>query len=176
MNEIICEEATLRQVDAYEKSLCPWCGVCLTGMVFGDSAAIESPLLCAAPWADAALLWGECTHCGQRFYDLEVSVVAEAPPGRWLVNDHWYEAAGHTLYVASRGRREWRLVHFCGVRKMNFASIDPGAGSGRATDVDVPWLDEHIFGPMAWRNGRASAVKLTEMLLPCLRRISWPKG
>lgn len=43
----------------------------------------------------------------------------------------------------------------------------------RAMERNTPWLDKHVFGPMAWSNGWKSAVKFTDTILPCLRRITW---
>jgi len=170
------DEISLRKVDAYEKSLCPACGVHPEWMVFRDGETIESPALLQSPWAFASLLWGECTGCGRRLYEVQISVVPAAPPGVCLLNDRRYEAAGHALYLASWRRREWRLVHLPKVSKMSLAPLDPPAAGEWTREMDAPWLDEHNFGPMPWRKGWNSAVRLTETMLPVVRRITWPQS
>ncbi len=169
-------EVTLRGVEAYDNYLCPRCGVHPAGIVFTDGETIETPLLRKSPWADAVLLSGTCPNCDAALYEVEISVVADAPPGMALLNDHHYTAASHTLHVASRGRRAWNLVHFTGIRGLSFCSLHPATAQVPITTLDKPWLDEHVFGPMAWRDAWNSAVKLTDTMLLYLRRITWPEN
>lgn len=164
------------QVEVYEKTPCPRCGVHPAGMVFTGGETLETPLLRTSPWADAVRLSGTCPNCGAPLYEVEISAVADAPPGMTLLNDHSYTAASHTLHVASRGRRAWNLVHLTGIRKLSFCSLDPATAQVPVTTLDTPWLDEHVFGPMAWSDGWKSAVKLTDTMLPYLRRIAWPEN
>lgn len=167
------EEIRLRQVEAYENMPCPSCG----GQIASHEVLeyLHSPALHEAPWASAILYGNDC-RCGQRSsYDVEISVVPDVVPGASLLNDHQYKAAGYTRYLAGRGRREWNLVHLVNVSELAFGLNERLPTGESERPFDVPWLDEHNFNMMRWRDAWESALKLIETMLPVIRRITWPK-
>lgn len=168
------DKIRLRQVEAYEDIPCPSCGD-RQFLNHEDLEHLESPALHAAPWASAILYVLVC-RCGQRRYDVEISLVPDVPPGASLLNDHQYKAAGYTRYLADRGRREWNLVHLVNISELPFGLNEPLPSGKSETRLDVPWLDEHNFNMMRWRDPRLSALKLIETMLPVLRTITWPVG
>jgi len=45
-------------------------------------------------------------------YSLEVTVISEGQGGAYLFNDHCWKAEGNGLYIATRGKQSWKLVHY----------------------------------------------------------------
>lgn len=87
-----------------------------------------------------------CPLCEAENYFLELSVVPEAPDGRFFFNDNCWEGSGPEYFRACTDKHEWRIAHYTNVREVSFEALP---GENKPLVQNCARLDLHYFPTFA---------------------------